>query len=55
MNDDPKPPKPEPETEGGDKDVSTDVSPPAAQPGGMIGEGEPQHGGERRGGMGGEG
>ncbi|OYX31568.1 MAG: hypothetical protein B7Y99_09925 [Caulobacterales bacterium 32-69-10] len=65
MTDDPKtPPKPAPDTEGGETDVSTDVSPPGvpdeAEPGGMIGEGEPHRQtergqGERDGGMGGEG
>jgi hypothetical protein len=55
MADDPRtPPDPQPTTEGGDKEVSTDVGPAAApDPGGMAGEGDPEH--DRPGGMGGEG
>lgn len=45
--------------QGGDHDVATDVSPPAAaeppEPGGMTGEGAPAPDARRQGGMGGEG
>ena len=58
-------PKPPADVEGGDKDVSTDVQPPAAAPaepdhqGGMLSEGTSDSRGAdrggREGGMGGEG